>query len=134
MIGMDINEFIHRLGDVQREYPLEAEKALKRGSNRMLRAVRRASPDSGQKHQHKIKNSWHLRMSGITAEDIQSNIFSKAPHYHLVERGHVMKTIGGRIKGYKQGTHFFEKTVNQNLADVQQGISDDLFKAVNDRL
>lgn len=131
---MDINEFINHLGDVQRDYPLEAEKALKRGSNKLLKAVRRASPDSGQRHTHKIKKSWHLRMSGITAEDIQSNIFSKAPHYHLVERGHVMKTIGGRIKGYKQGTHFFEKTVNQNLADVQQGISDDLFKAVNDRL
>lgn len=131
---MDINEFINHLGDVQRDYPLEAEKALRRGSNKMLRAVRSASPDSGQKHKRKIKNSWRCKLSGLRAEDIQANIYSIAPHFHLVERGHVMKTLGGKVKGYKQGTHFFEKTVNSNINEIQELISDDLFKAVCNKL
>lgn len=131
---MDINEFVQRLGTIQAAYPIEAEDALKKGSQKMLRKIKAASPDSGQKHGRKIKNSWHLKMTGLSAADIQANIYSTSPHFHLVECGHVIKTLGGRVKGFKQGSHFFERAVNQNLDEIQSDIAEKLFKAVSDKL
>ncbi len=129
---MDIEEFMSHIRDVQAQYPLEAEKALRRGANTMRNALKDASPDSGNpKAKRKIKDSWKVSMAGATADTLQANIRSNSPHFHLVERGHVKKTRTGKVVGYQQGTHFMEKTVNANADEIQDEMGEHLYKMVN---
>lgn len=131
---MDINEFVRRLDAIQQDYPFEAEKALKSGAREMAKRVKEASPDSGRDHKGKIKKSWRLKMAGLSIDNIQANIYSTSPYFHLVERGHVMKNEHGKVKGYRQGTHFFERAVKQNISEVQEHIAERLFRAVGKKL
>lgn len=131
---MDIDTFVAHLGDVQERFPMESEKALRRGARQMVRKLQEASPDSGKDHPHKLKDSWRLSMSGTRAADIAANIRSTAPHFHLVERGHVQKTSHGRVVGYKQGTHFMTRTVQDNEDTIMDDIGERLYEAVKDKL
>lgn len=149
---MDINECIARMKNLQKEFPDEAERVLAKGAKKMVDFAKEESPDGDKNHgeassmedelimntakgrRRKIKNSWRRKMSGYTAESIQANIYNTAPHFHLVERGHVMKTIHGRVKGYKQGTYFFTRTVQKHAGEVMEGMYEDMFRAVEKKL
>lgn len=109
---MRIEEYTALIEKVQKEFPAEAEAELQRGARKLRREIKDASPVGHAKHPHKLKNSWKMEMTGTSAKTLEAHIYSTAPHFHLVERGHVWKTPHGKIKGYKQGTHFMEKTVN----------------------
>lgn len=123
---MTIEEYTALITKAQRDFPLEAEEALEQGAKKMRRKIRAASPVGRAKHPHKLKNSWKMEMAGTSAPNIEAHIFSTAPHFHLVERGHVMKTSHGKVKGYKQGTHFLEKTVNAEQSGIYDEIGNDL--------
>ena len=57
-----------------------------------------------------------------------------SPHFHLVERGHVMKTMHGKIKGFKQGTFFFKRTVEKNRNDIREAVGGHMFKKLRKKL
>lgn len=52
--------------------------------------------------------------------------YSKSPHAHLVDRGHIVVDKNGVEHGYKQGVYFMEKAENsfqeQNFNDTQKFI------------
>lgn len=39
--------------------------------------------------------------------------YSAAPHAHLIEFGHIIKTRNGKEKGFKPGYHVFEKAAKE---------------------
>lgn len=131
---MDIGEFVQHLDRVQREYPSEAETALEQGTRNLLRRVRKATPVGKARHKNKLKNGWRMRMAGYTAASTEAHVWNKAPHFHLVERGHVIRTPKGKVKGYRQGTFFFKKAVDANIDDITEVIHERLFEAVEKRL
>lgn len=132
---MDIDEFMAHIDTVQAQYPMEAEKALRRGANAMRKELKAASPDGkNPKAKRKIKDSWKVSMSGTNTKNLQANIRSASPHFHLVERGHVKKTKTGKVVGYQQGTHFMEKTVNAKADEIQDEMGEYLFDILQDKL
>lgn len=131
---MELDEFIQHMDAVQKAYPLETEEELARGARKIVREAKKNSPDSNHDSKRKISKSWKMRIKGTASQALVAEVYNASPHYHLVERGHVMKTIGGRVKGFKQGTFFFKKTVDNNIEDVQTGIQQRLFKAIEDKL
>jgi HK97 gp10 family phage protein len=118
--GMD--EFIGKLSQVANEYADTTEKHLRKVGNKLKKDAKEKSPDSGVNHKHKIKDEWHSKVEGLQGKDLEYQLRNSAPHYHLVERGHVQKTKSGKIVGFTQGKHFFQQTVNdfQNSGEVEK--------------
>lgn len=131
---MKIEDFTAKLQDVVGIFPKEQEMVLKRGAAKMRKAIRSATPDSGVEHKRKLKKSWKIRMNGLTRESIQAEIYSKSAHFHLVERGHVLKTRTGKVIGYVQGRFFMKKTVDAQKDKISEEMVEALYRMVKGRL
>lgn len=126
MSGMEykgLTECVRGLTDMADAYAATAEKYLRRAGNALKREAINRSPvggtadtttkKTGRKRRNikKLKHSWKAVVTGTSGSQLEYRLRSTAPQYHLVERGHVQKTPGGRITGFTPGTHFFADTV-----------------------
>ena len=87
---MDIKTFMGRLDSYIKEYPLEAEKAMRKEANRMKKELVSASP-VGKGRKRKISKSWKMAINGNSSSTLEATLRNTSPHFHLVERGHVKK-------------------------------------------
>lgn len=132
-MGISFEEFIGRLETVQKDFPDDVETVLNRGANRMVRALKTNSPDSGNDHKGKLNKSWKKKIEGY-GKDIHANIYSTAPHFHLVDRGHKIMDKKGHEKGFVQGKHFLQKTIDEQQDDLQEYMWKGVYKRVKDKL
>ena len=126
---MSPEEFCGKLSRAQKEFPLATEMTLEQGAQTMVKALRKNSPAS-KKRRRKIKKSWRMEMTSDFSGTPEAHIYNKSPHFHLVERGHIQKTRGGRVTGFVQGTHFVEKTLDDEGSDIQKQMGEKLLKAL----
>lgn len=132
-MGISFEEFIGRLQTVQKNFPDDVETVLNRGANRMIKALKTNSPDSGKDHKRKLNKSWKKKIEGY-GKDIHANIYSTAPHFHLVDRGHKIMDKKGHEKGFVQGKHFLQKTIDEQQDDLQEYMWKGVYKRVKDKL
>ena len=132
-MGISFEEFIDRLQTVQKNFPDDVETVLNRGANRMIKALKTNSPDSGKDHKGKLNKSWKKKIEGY-GKDIHANIYSTAPHFHLVDRGHKIMDKKGHEKGFVQGKHFLQKTIDEQQDDLQEYMWKGVYKRVKDKL
>lgn len=131
---MTPEEFAAKLTELQKKFPVEQENAVRKSANKFRKIIMSKSPDSGTVHKLKLNKSWSVRMTGFRATTIQAEIYSKSPHFHLVERGHVIKTRSGKVKGFKQGTFFLKKTVNNNQKEIIDDMGKMFLELIKDKL
>lgn len=122
--------------------PNKVYKGLDKIGNKIKRGAKAASPDGNDKNKpskNKLKNRW----SATRAEKDYDNtyvkkVYSKAPHYHLVERGHKVvarrmdikdsklgaqrRIAESRGKTYVEGSHFFDKYYDSIESDINDDI------------
>ena len=132
-MGISFEEFIGRLQTVQKNSPDDVATVLNRGANRMIKALKTNSPDSGKDHKGKLNKSWKKKIEGY-GKDIHANIYSTAPHFHLVDRGHKIMDKKGHEKGFVQGKHFLQKTIDEQQDDLQEYMWKGVYKRVKDKL
>ena len=132
-MGISFEEFIGRLQTVQKNFPDDVETVLNRGANRMIKALKTNSPDSGKDHKGKLNKSWKKKIEGY-GKDIHANIYSTAPHFHLIDRGHKIVDKKGQEKGFVQGEHFLQKTIDEQQDDLQEYMWKGVYKRVKDKL
>ncbi len=92
---MNIKTFMGRLDKYIKEYPVETEKAMRKEANRMKKELVSASP-VGKGRKRKISKSWKMTINGSSSRALEATLRNTSPHFHLVERGHVMKTMHGK--------------------------------------
>lgn len=109
----DLNKFIKDIGSIAYEYPLEAEKHLQTIGNRFKKIIREKSPDSGKNSKRKLKKSWKSKLSGYKGSNLQIDIWSTSPHFHLQDRGHVQTDRNGKPLRFIQGKHFLASTCQE---------------------
>ena len=129
-----LDDFMQQLTDVGNQFPGTCEKHLKRVGNKMKKELKEVSPDSGKDHKGKLNKSWKSEVKGYTGEELQMDIWSTSPHFHLVDRGHVVKTPSGKVVGFVQGKHFLEKTSQHIDADVLPEEMEKLYKDISKKL
>lgn len=132
-MGISFEEFIGRLQTVQKNFPDDVATVLNRGANRMIKALKTNSPDSGKDHKGKLNKSWKKKIEGY-GKDIHANIYSTAPHFHLVDREHKIMDKKGHEKGFVQGKHFLQKTIDEQQDDLQEYMWKGVYKRVKDKL
>ena len=132
-MGISFEEFIGRLQTVQKNFPDDVATVLNRGANRMIKALKTNSPDSGKDHKGKLNKSWKKKIEGY-GKDIHANIYSTAPHFHLVDRGHKIMDKKGHEKGFVQGKHFLQKTIDEQQDDLQEYMWKGVYRRVKNKL
>lgn len=119
-----VEEFMRKLKEIADKYPKTAEKHLRAVGNKLKRRAIENTPDGKtsatytkngktRKSKTKLKNSWTAKVIGFRGHSLEYQLRSKSKRYHLVERGHIQKTPGGRITGFVQGRFFFKRTVEE---------------------
>lgn len=110
-------------------YPDEAGKTLKGIGSRLKKKLKDASPDGKMKASYKsekarkkaikskLKNRWRAKLEGY-GENMRIEVSSKAPHFHLVERGHKIVTRSGKAGGFVAGRFFKEKVAQEAEAQL----------------
>ena len=91
--------------------PVAAKTGLRKAANEMRKTARRRTPDSGVQHKAKLKKKYGVKIidEGL---NMKAMVYNSAPHFHLVEQGHVL-IIRGKNCGFVEGKHFFEQTVDE---------------------
>lgn len=137
---MTIDEFSDKLKEMSIRYPADASDVLEEGAKKMLKRIRKATPDSGKSHKRKLKRSWRMEMVDSYGKEPRAEIRNTSPHYHLVERGvQNPKDFHGNSKpewkaSLNKHRGFLEKAVNSNWADVQKGMEEDFYGKVSEHL
>lgn len=107
--------------EAAKKYPKEVEKHLKKTGDVLKKKAIEKTTDSGTDHKRKLSKSWKSEIEGMTIDSLEYQLRNKAPHYHLVERGHKLVTRKGRTIGFVQGRHFFEKACDEFNASDEVG-------------
>lgn len=115
----NLDEFRQKLDVVIKGYTESAENHLQKCGNKLKKRAQENTPSSGKARKDNkgrtikpLSKSWKGKITGLSANDIQYELRNTSKVYHLVERGHVQKTPSGRVTGFVQGKHFFDKVVN----------------------
>ena len=112
------DNFLRDIENIANEYPYLAEKRLKKIGNKFRKILKEKSPDSGHKNKYKLNKSWKGKVEGITGKDLEYQIWSTSPHFHLVDRGHIQTDRRGNPKRFIPGKHFLEASAQEVDADV----------------
>lgn len=131
---MDMNEYARLLAQLEKEMPLEAEKQLRKGANTLKKMAEEKAPDSGREYKGKISKSFKVEIKGLSGKDLEAHVYNKAKHFHLIERGHVIKTRKGKVIGYKAGTFFFKNVCNKYKFTIAPVLSELFFKKMKRKL
>ena len=124
--GME--EFIDAVDTIQREAPARLVKELRREGRQVVNAYKkRVKPHRHTGNLEKgiefKKDDVYMRGTDFEAE-IKDNL-KKAPHFHLVERGHD-QVVGGKkgkkgvVVGRVDGKYYFDRTFDQEAPRLQK--------------
>lgn len=112
-----LDEFTEKISLVEKKAPDRILNRLEKEAKETKKLAKRNSPDGHdmeKKRSKKLKNSWKSSQVIRTQGDYQVEIWSKAPHFHLMERPHVY-VVGSlhnrRVVGYHPGLFFFKRTI-----------------------
>ena len=130
----NLEEYSQQILEVADQYPATCEKHLKKIGNKFKSIVKKKSPDSGKDSKKKLNKSWKSEVKGYTGTDLQVDIWSTSPHFHLVDRGHVQKTPSGKVTGFVQGKHFLEATSQEVESDIVPKEIEKLFNDIAKKL
>ena len=134
---VNLDDFINKLIRVGEEYPDLSQKYLRRIGNTLKRSAIAASPvgkaptqvwdwrkQKNKTNRRKLKLSWTGKIVGSSGPELEYQLRSKAPHFHLVERGHILE-IKGKYKGFVQGKYFFKRTVGnfERSGEIRQELT-----------
>lgn len=122
-----LDEYLDALDVCMRKAPGRCIEELRRESRQVVNAYRRrVKPHSITGNLAKgIKANKNIEKQGDKYNAFIEDNYKKAPHFHLVERGHDLvkggrKGRGGRVIGKVQGKKYFEKTLEEEEPKLQK--------------
>lgn len=91
-------------------YPDFAEDSLKKMGRQLKKDVVKETKATVKKHTGKLLKGYKVsRVQGYGA-NMYVEFSGTAPHFHLIENGHVKKSPSGQTLGFKEGYHVVSKT------------------------
>lgn len=111
-----LEEFREKLKVIEKKAPDRILNELDKQGNKLRRAMRANTP----RKSGKLQGGYRLEPTKKVAKGYEKGLYNKAPHHHLVNKGHRKVTPGGREVGWTPGLFYIEKTVAQQ-EDVIMG-------------
>lgn len=122
------DEYLKKLEKIRRETPKAMEAELEKEQRQIRAAYRKRvkagakEKPSGRKHLRNGMQPTEVIRNGNDIEAALYNDYRKAPHYHLVERGHDL--IRGRYFkkkiGRVRGKYYFRDTIKEMTPKIER--------------
>ena len=136
IIGLDFSELSEfnkeTLKLVNTTYPKEAKKFVSRAGNAFRADVKRGyRSQTKRKTGNLLRGAMRGRAYVYDGDAYQVRVYSKAPHAHLIERGHKLVYFGHETGKVVPGKHVVGKAVldfNDKFADLADKFVDDLLE------
>lgn len=113
-----LDDLIDSLENLTKKYPDEAGELLRADALKLRKDIVLSARDkTNTKSQSKksLGRAGSYRVSRVQGYGIRQyvEVTAKAPHFHLVEHGHVQLNKNGEAIGFVPGRHFMEPVVNK---------------------
>lgn len=130
MFEFDWNGFDKSVEEAIRMYPNTAEKKLRKATREIKKLAEQAYPKSITGN---LKENWHTKYDVVNTTQVEGQVFSKSPHYHLVERGHE-KIVNGKSSGHVPGKFFFKSMIESDGERIANEQYQSLLKELSKKL
>lgn len=122
------DELERDLKRVLKEFPDAAEIELNRLGNKFKKIVQDKTPEKTGR----LKKSYKLSKVKVIGNVFEKEFYSNAPHFHLIERGHIQKDKQGKEKGFIPGVHIVERSVQEFDSEFEGEINKWLDKVLRE--
>lgn len=150
--GLKIDKDFINLGEkfalVDKKAPSHIYTGFDKLGRKIKKDLKKVSPESDKEtiSKKRLKNRWRNTKTTKEYDAYTQKIYSNAPHFHLVERGHKVVARRASVKGspkkiqyrvkestgkkHVEGSKFFEKYMDSHTGDIER----DIEKVVDDIL
>lgn len=110
-----LDTFMKELDDLQRLFPKQAKQMMLRVGNKartiIVKKARQLVKKKSGNYYKSIKRGrvWVDQVSG----EYKVRTYTRAPHGHLIEKGHRIIGKDGEEKGFVEGYHVFDKATRE---------------------
>ena len=116
-----LDELVNDLEKAIKIYPDFAEDSLKKMGTQLKKDVVKETKATVKKHTGKLIKGYKVSKVQGYGTNMFVEFSGTAPHFHLIENGHVKKSSSGQTLGFKEGYHIVSKTAagyNDKMADA----------------
>lgn len=112
--SIDFNELDKDIEKMMTEYPDASLKYLQKEARKWKKLANEKGYGKYTGGKRPIPKSWkNIKEENILHQATEIQIQNKAPHFHLVENGHVKWLFGRNTGGYVAGKHWAEQAREQ---------------------
>ncbi|MBU7320278.1 HK97 gp10 family phage protein [Paenibacillus oleatilyticus] len=106
-----IEAFSRELSDLQKLFPKEAKALMRRSGTKARAIVARRARTSVKKKKGNYFRSIKRGKVWVDASsgEYKIRVYSRAPHAHLIEKGHRIVDKNGKEHGFQKGYFVFDK-------------------------
>ncbi len=125
-----VEEFREKLRLIEKKAPDRILNKLDDEGKKLRKQARANTP----KITGNLRKGYKLLPVEKVVDGYQKGMTNKAPHFHLVEKGHRKVTPGGRVIGWTPGKFYLEKTVkemDEPIAESLKNWLDELFQELS---
>lgn len=128
-----LDTFHKELDDLQKLFPKEARRLMQRtGTKARTIVVRRARQTVNKVSGRYLKS---IKRGKVWVDDstgeYKVRVYTRAPHGHLIEKGHRIVGIDGSEHGFVQGYHVFDKAakdIEKQFTDIVEAEFDKIMR------
>lgn len=120
-----LDELIGDLKELQEKYPDRADDLLRKDARQLRKSITenaKALTDVNESHKFSLGKAKSYKISQVQGFGGRRfvELSAIAPHFHLVEHGHVLTDKKGKPKGFVQGRHFMKKATDTHDAEFEK--------------
>lgn len=133
----EIDEYSKQMLDyVDSEFPEVGKRFMKKEANRLKSKVKKTAAGSIISDTGNYVNGFRAGKKVYEYGDCKFNVrvYNGAPHAHLIEYGHLMKTHSGKVKGFIPGFHILENSSISFQSEFAGHIENDLCEMIKEAL
>lgn len=126
-----LEEFREKLKAVERKAPDRIHEKLDAEGRALLKAVRDNTPVGPKGN---LRKGYRLAPVEKIQGGYQKGLYTRAPHFHLVEKGHRKVTKSGKEIGWTPGVFMLERTMNEREEQTVESLRtwlDELFEELS---
>ncbi|MCD3223941.1 HK97 gp10 family phage protein [Clostridium botulinum] len=108
--GME--QFQEELKRINREFPDAQEKILDKGIKNLRKKSKKLTPYRAKDKVH-IRDKYKVTKPTYNGLEMETTMTNKAPHFHLVNNGHIQLDRKGNECGFVEGQHMAERAMEE---------------------
>ncbi|WP_459884104.1 HK97 gp10 family phage protein [Clostridium novyi] len=116
-----VNEFQEELRRIKNEFPDAEEKILNKGIRTLKDMSKEKTPYRTGDKRH-IKDEYKVTKAKWNGDCMESSMTNTAPHFHLIERGHIQLDRKGNEVGFVPGQHMVKRSMEQMESEFPQTV------------